>query len=137
LAGDKNVQNRIVQYLAGLACFFAATVRTDGHAFVVRAQPRVGSKVDKAPIEVRIWFSEAVQPVSSNIKVFDERGKQVDKKNTHLDPGNNALLEVSVVSGLPRGIYRVSWRVMSVDTHVTNGDFRFQIAERRTTGFSR
>ena len=122
------MQNRIAHYLAGLVCFFATTLRTDAHAFMVRAEPRVGSSVEKAPTEVRIWFSESVHPASSSIKVFDEQGKQVDKKDTHADPNNHAVLDVSLISRLRPGSYRVSWRVMSVDTHVTNGDFSFQVA---------
>lgn len=105
------------------------TTRTDAHAFMVHAEPRVGSKVKKVPADVRIWFSEPVQPASSSIRVFDEHGKQVDRKNTHVDRDNHALLDVSLVSGLTPGMYRVIWRVMSVDTHVTNGDFRFQVAK--------
>jgi len=94
---------------------------------MVRAEPRVGSKVKKAPSEVRVWFSETVQQASSTIKVFDGSGKQVDKKNTRLDPRNHALLDVSLEPDLAPGSYRVILRVTSVDTHVTNGDFRFQI----------
>ena len=29
---------------------------------------------------------------------------------------------------LAAGTYKVVWRVVSVDTHVTNGDFRFTMA---------
>jgi methionine-rich copper-binding protein CopC len=28
------------------------------------------------------------------------------------------------------GTYRVKWRVLSVDTHVTEGDFTFRVAGR-------
>jgi methionine-rich copper-binding protein CopC len=121
------MQNRIVHYLAGLVCFFATTLRTDAHAFMVRAEPRVGSNIKKAPTEVRIWFSEPVQSAASSIEVFDEHGKQVDKKDTHSDRTNRAILCVSLIRTLRPGSYKVIWRVMSVDTHVTNGDFRFQV----------
>ena len=94
---------------------------------MVRAEPRVGSKVKKAPTEVRIWFSEPVRSILSSIKVFDGNGTQLDKKDTHLDRDNRALLHVSLRSGLAPGKYKVIWRVTSVDTHITNGDFRFQI----------
>ncbi len=40
---------------------------------------------------------------------------------------DRALLHVSLPPGVASGTYRVIWRVTSVDTHVTNGDFRFQI----------
>jgi methionine-rich copper-binding protein CopC len=102
-------------------------MRADAHAFMVRAEPRVGSKMKKAPTEVRIWFSEPVRSILSSIKVFDKNGEQIDKKDAHLDRANRALLHVSLRSVLAPGIYKVIWRVTSVDTHVTNGDFRFQI----------
>jgi len=102
-------------------------MRADAHAFMVRAEPRVGSKVKKAPTEVRIWFSEPVRSILSSIKVFDGNGTQLDKKDAHLDRDNRALLHVSLRSGLAPGKYKVIWRVTSVDTHITNGDFRFQI----------
>jgi methionine-rich copper-binding protein CopC len=121
------MQKQRACFAVGLVFFFAMSLRADAHAFMVCAQPRVGSKLDKAPTEVRIWFSEPLESASSTIKVFDQNGKQVDKKDTQLDRDNHALLALSLVSGLRHGIYRVSWRVISVDTHVTTDDFRFQI----------
>jgi methionine-rich copper-binding protein CopC len=118
---------RFVSLAIALLSLLATAMRADGHAFVVRAEPRVGSKIKKAPNQVRVWFSEPVQPSLSSIKVVDASGKQVDKKDTHLDQDNRALLDVSVGSSLAPGTYRVIWRVTSVDTHVTSGDFRFQI----------
>src|SRR5262245_36202871 len=121
------MRKRLLSFVVAVLSIIAATARVEAHAFMVRAEPRVGSKLDIAPTEVRIWFSESVEPASSSIKVFDGQGKQVDKKDTHADPSNHAVLDVSLTAGLKPGSYRVSWRVMSVDTHVTNGDFRFQI----------
>jgi methionine-rich copper-binding protein CopC len=90
------------------------------------SDPSVGSKVHSVPAAVRIWFTEAIELRFSSIQVFDATGKQVDKKDMHLDPSNRSLLQVS----LPRlgpGSYKVVWRIVSVDTHRTNGDFTFQI----------
>ena len=101
--------------------------RVSAHAFLERSDPPVGSKVQSVPAAVRIWFTEAIEPRFSSIQVFDATGKEIDKKDTHLDSGNRSLLEVS----LPRlgpGTYKVVWRVVSADTHVTSGDFRFQVA---------
>ena len=122
------MQKRFVTFIVAVLSVIASAVRVEAHAFMVRAQPRVGSKLDKTPTQVRIWFSESVDAASSSIKVFDEQGKQVDKRDTHANPSNHAVIDVSLISGLRPGFYRVSWRVISVDTHVTNGDFRFQIA---------
>jgi methionine-rich copper-binding protein CopC len=43
-----------------------------------------------------------------------------------VDPANPALLQVSLPQLAP-GRYRVMWRVLSVDTHVTEGDFTFDV----------
>ena len=121
------MQKRLVLFVVAMLSVIAAAVRVEAHAFLVRAEPRVGSKVNKAPTEVRVWFSETVQAGVSSIQVFDVSGKQVDKKDTHSDRGNHAVLFVSLPPALTPGNYKVIWRVTSADTHVTTGNFHFQI----------
>jgi methionine-rich copper-binding protein CopC len=104
-----------------------ASARLEAHAFLQRAEPGVGSAVQTSPNEVRIRFTENIEPAFSSIQVFDASGKEVDKRDVHLDRSDSALLHVS----LPRlgaGTYKVVWRVVSVDTHVTNGNFTFRVA---------
>ena len=121
------MQKRLVPFVVAVLSIIAAAVRVEAHAFLIRAEPRVGSKVNKVPTEVRVWFSETVQASLSSIQVFDVSGKQVDKKDTHSDRSNRAVLCVSLLPTLTPGSYKVIWRVTSADTHVTSGDFHFQI----------
>ena len=109
-------------------CLFRllSVAQVDAHAFLERSDPAVGGKVHSAPAEVRIWFTEAIEPAFSSIQVFDGAGKQLDKKDTHPDPSNRSLLQVSLPP-LGPGTYKVVWHVVSVDTHKTNGDFTFQV----------
>jgi copper resistance protein C len=51
----------------------------------------------------------------------------VDKRDVHLDRSNHALLRVSLPR-LETGSYKIVWRVVSVDTHTTNGSFSFRVA---------
>ncbi len=97
------------------------------HAFLDHARPAVGSTVHGSPGEVRLWFTAPLEAAFSTVKIMDNTGKQVDKQDKHLDRRDPALLEVSLPP-LPPGTYRVLWRVLSVDSHVTNGDFTFEIA---------
>ena len=102
------------------------SARLEAHAFLQRAEPGVGSTVQTSPSEVRIRFTENIEPAFSSIQVFDASGKEVDKRDVHLDRSDSALLHVS----LPRlgaGTYKVVWRVVSVDTHVTSGSFTFRV----------
>jgi len=105
-----------------------STTRVEAHAFLKDAEPAVGSTVQTSPSEVRIRFTENIEPAFSSIQVFDASGKEVDKRDVHLDRSDRALLYVSLPH-LGAGIYKVVWRVVSVDTHVTNGNFTFRITD--------
>jgi copper resistance protein C len=103
------------------------SARLEAHAFLQRAEPGVGSTVPTSPSEVRIRFTENIEPAVSSVQVFDASGKEVDKRDLHLDRSDHALLHIS----LPRlgaGTYKVVWRVVSLDTHLTNGSFTFRVA---------
>lgn len=112
--------------VVSLLLILTGTGGVEAHAFLKDSEPPVGGTVQTSPNEVRIRFTENIEPAFSSIKVFDAAGKQVDKRDVHLDRSDRALLHVS----LPRlgaGIYKVVWRVVSVDTHVTNGNFTFRV----------
>ena len=96
------------------------------HAFVDHTEPAVGSQIHGAPIEVKIWFTEKLEPALSKIQVFDISGLEVDKRDMKIDQSNAALLTVSLPQLKP-GKYKVVWRAVSVDTHVTTGNFTFEL----------
>ena len=106
--------------------FLASLASLEAHAFLDRADPAVGSSVQTSPSEVRIRFTENIEPAVSSVQVFDASGKEVDKRDLHLDGFDHALLHISLPP-LGVGTYKVTWRVVSVDTHVTNGNFTFHV----------
>jgi methionine-rich copper-binding protein CopC len=96
------------------------------HAMLERALPRVGSRVAEAPNHVELWFSEPLEAVFSTLQVFDESGRRVDRADMAVDEKDRRHVTVSLPT-LSAGRYRVAWRAVSVDTHVTSGDFQFEI----------
>jgi copper resistance protein C len=104
----------------------AGSAKLEAHAFLERAEPAVGSTLQASPSEVRVLFTEKIEPALSSVKVFDASGKEVDKRDVHLDRSNHALLRISL-QPLQVGTYKVVWRAVSVDTHVTNGSFSFRV----------
>jgi hypothetical protein len=112
--------------LSFLLIVLTGSARVEAHAFLKRAEPAVGSTVQTSPVEVRIWFTENIEPAFSSVQVFDASGKEVNKGDMHVDRSDHALLHVSLPS-LAAGTYKVMWRVVSVDTHVTNGSFTFRV----------
>jgi hypothetical protein len=108
-----------------LSLFFAPSA-VWAHAFLDRAEPKVGSEVSKSPEQVKIWFTQQPEHAFSTIKVLNGDGKQVDKNDTRTDPDDSKALVVSVPS-LPPGTYKVVWKVLSTDTHRTEGSFKFTV----------
>ena len=97
-----------------------------GHSGLQRAEPQAESKLKRPPGEVKLYFSERLEHGYSTVRVHDARGAQVDRQDAHLDPANPRLLWVTL-QPLQRGVYTVIWRVLSVDSHVTEGRFTFRV----------
>jgi methionine-rich copper-binding protein CopC len=104
----------------------AAAFETGAHAFLDHATPAVGSAIHGSPAQVRLWFTQELEPTFSTVQVQDRDGRRVDNQDKHVDPANPALLQVTLPP-LAAGSYRVVWRALSVDTHVTEGDFTFDV----------
>jgi copper resistance protein C len=102
------------------------TLAAWAHAFLDHAEPAVGSQIQVPPRQAKIWFTEKLEPALSKIQVFDISGLEVDKRDVKIDKSNPAVLTVSLPELKP-GKYKVVWRAVSVDTHVTTGNFTFEI----------
>jgi methionine-rich copper-binding protein CopC len=113
--------------LAGiiLLLLLLATNDARAHAFLDRAEPRVGNTVATAPREVTLWFTQKLEPAFSTITVTNAAGQRVDTGKARV---SGSQMTVSLRSGGP-GTYHVTWRVLSVDTHTTDGSFSFQVAK--------
>ena|SRR5689334_13245316 len=96
------------------------------HSSLQRAEPPVESKVNRPPSEVKVYFTDHLEPGYSTVRVEDEHGAQVDRKDSHVDPSNPVLLRVTL-QPLEHRAYTVIWRVLSVDGHVSEGRFTFRV----------
>lgn len=113
--------------LLGLAVLVLATPAF-AHAFLERASPPVGSEVSTSPPELSITFTEGVEPLFSTIELRDARGVAVSTGKPHIAAGNERRLAMDLPK-LPPSTYTVIWHVTSVDTHKTEGSYRFTVAQ--------
>jgi methionine-rich copper-binding protein CopC len=95
------------------------------HAFLQSASPKVGSTVATPPREVSITFSEAVEPSFSVITVSGPPG--FSGAGPARPKGDARTLAAPLRAPLPPGGYVVRWRVVSTDSHTTQGTFRFEL----------
>jgi methionine-rich copper-binding protein CopC len=96
------------------------------HAFLDQAAPPVGGTVPTAPKEIRLTFSEGVEPNFSGIEVTTSDGQAIATGPATRDPADDKKLVVTLPP-LASGRYRVKWHVVSVDTHRTEGEYTFTV----------
>jgi copper resistance protein C len=96
------------------------------HATLVQQTPAAGARLDEPPEQVRLRFNEPVDAEFDPLKVYDAEGDRVDEEDARIDP-NDARVLVEELKELPRGSYKVEWRVTSVDGHVVSGAYGFSV----------
>lgn len=114
------------RFLIALALVTLAASGARGHAFLDHASPAVGSTLPQAPGIIRLWFTQELEPAFSTLTVTNRSGQRVDDGDAKVVGGDATILQATL-KPLPPGTYKVHWRVVSVDTHTTEGSFTFHI----------
>jgi methionine-rich copper-binding protein CopC len=117
----------IRRWLASAALLLGVAHGAAAHAFLDHARPAVGAALAAAPDSVQLWFTQPLEPAFSTVQVVGPSGERVDQGPPAISGDDAARMSVALRPGLAPGRYRVIWRVLSVDSHVTNGDFSFSI----------
>jgi hypothetical protein len=112
--------------LIGFAVALAFGQAATAHAFLDRAEPKVGSRVPAPPAQVRLWFTQGLEPPLCVVKVDGPPGFGGADTVQGLR-ANPRVLVVSLRRPVPAGRYVVHWRVVSMDSHMTQGDFSFEV----------
>jgi methionine-rich copper-binding protein CopC len=82
--------------------------------------------VAQAPASVRLWFTQGVVAAFCQVTVTGPLGFG-GAGPVHPAAGDDHSLIVDLRGPTPPGVYTVRWRVVSVDTHKTEGDFTFRV----------
>jgi methionine-rich copper-binding protein CopC len=101
-----------------------SSTAVQAHAFLDHASPGVGSTVASSPGQVTLYFTQQLEPKFSGGEVHNASGARVDRGKSI--SGNVMRLSVGA---LPAGAYSVTWHVLSVDTHTTQGSFSFHVGK--------
>ena len=115
-----------------LAALFAWTTVAPawGHAYVDSSSPADTATVP-APREAVVRFTENVELEFSTVVVKSQTGEIMSVGRIRQPVPNTLAVDVKP---LTPGAYVIEWRVLSVDTHITDGTLRFSVAPvRRST----
>ncbi len=100
---------------------FVLPAAAQAHSFLIRSQPEAGARLAKAPPAMQLYFSEAFVRGSERVTLRRPDGEQI-KLATATSQG------ATIAQPLPRnlrGVFIVSWRVLSDDGHISLGEFAF------------
>ncbi len=108
------------------AAALASPASAWAHAALLQTVPEASRTVNVAPPEVRMRFSEPVEPRFAIVSVTDAAGRQVTDGDPAAAPGSPQTL-VTPLRRVPEGWYLVFWRVISADGHPVRGAFTFAV----------
>src|SRR6266702_1808298 len=119
----------LVAVLLALGLAFAFPAASEAHAILLRSDPAKDAVLPVAPSQVRMWFSEALNPAFSTAVVVNGANKRVDIGNALVSPSDPTEMDVTLKPNLPPAVYVVIYRTDSnVDGHILTGSFLFSVA---------
>jgi copper transport protein len=96
------------------------------HAELVDSTPENGARLNQAPDQVALEFTESIGLIDEGIRLLDADGQAVETPDPIAD-GSTVRWEMPV--DLPDGAYLVNWRVLSGDSHPVAGAFSFGVGD--------
>lgn len=96
------------------------------HAVLVSTDPGEGARLERAPDQVTLEFSEGVSLGAGYARVLTGEGERVDTGAADVDGG---VLTIPLRGDLPDDGYLVTYRVVSADSHPISGAFSFVVGD--------
>jgi methionine-rich copper-binding protein CopC len=115
--------------LAGLLLVFLAPVTARAHAVLVKSSPARRAVVAAPPARVELVFNERLEPAYSTVSVWAAGNRRIDDGKVAVGPEDPRRLSVGLPP-VPAGTYTVKFRVLSVDGHIVEGTFPFEVRPR-------
>src|SRR5438128_5244913 len=110
----------VVAVAATALVALAASGPAAAHAFLIRSDPASGTRLVKGPAVLTLYFSEPFVRGSQQVTI--RRNGGTIKLPASRAAG--AVIEQPLPQNL-RGVFVVSWRVLSDDGHISLGEFAF------------
>src|SRR5260370_21942634 len=110
----------------------------NAHAILLSSDPAKGSTLSASPDQIRMWFSENLNPAFSTAYIVNAANSaanvqkdaktHVDKGDAHVSAADSKEMDVSLKPNLPSAVYVVLYRTQSADDgHILSGYFIFTV----------
>jgi methionine-rich copper-binding protein CopC len=116
--------------LAALLVCLTVPATAAAHAVLVKSSPARRAVLAAPPSRVELTFNERLEPAYSTMSVSAADASRVDDGTVTVGPEDPRRLAVGL-RAVPPGTYTVRFRVLSVDGHIVEGTFPFEVRPRR------
>ncbi len=96
------------------------------HSFPEHESPSAGATVTAPPAQVTIKYNAPIEKLFDSLRVLNAAGEDQAAAKPKLSADGYEL--TVPVKPLSPGQYTVKWRVVSIDTHHTQGSYTFTVA---------
>ncbi|MDH2363852.1 copper resistance CopC/CopD family protein [Priestia megaterium] len=119
---------KIVLLLSISFFVLGAPLNVSAHAVLLDASPKEGSQLKQMPDKVSLTFNERLGEGVFNLQVRNDKGKLITTKKATMNRSHKTIsLDVPPSK---KGIYTVSYSVISADSHPVQGTYIFSIGEK-------
>jgi copper transport protein len=102
------------------------------HAVLLSTDPTASAALANPPKTVTLRFGESVEASLGAIRVYNQQAERVDV-SAPFHPGGRGTEVAATLPSLRSGLYVVTWRVISADSHPVHGAFTFQVGSSSAT----
>ncbi len=115
---------RVAAAVAAVALVgLAAAAPAGAHAFLIRSDPAAGARLAEGPATLTLYFSEPFVRRSEHVTLRRVGGESVKLS----PPASSAAIVHQPLPANLRGVYVVSWRVLTDEGHISLGQFAFAV----------
>ncbi|MED3931607.1 copper resistance protein CopC [Priestia megaterium] len=107
---------------------FGAPLNVSAHAVLLDASPKEGSQLKQMPDKVSLTFNERLGEGVFNLQVRNDKGELITTKKATMNRTHKTIF--LDVPPSKKGIYTVSYSVISADSHPVRGTYVFSIGEK-------
>jgi len=109
------------------ALLLVATLATSAlaHGTIETASPKNGATLTTPPSEIRLRFTEPLEPMFTSVKLFGPSGQEVSTaEKARVENGKTVVLPLPT---LAPGAYKAQWTSVGHDGHHIHGELTFTV----------
>jgi methionine-rich copper-binding protein CopC len=115
--------------LAWLLALLLIPVTASAHAVLVKSSPARRAVLAQPPARVELVFNERLEPAYSTLSVWTADNTRIDDGKVVVGAEDPRRLSVGL-KPVKHGAYAVKYRVLSVDGHLVEGTFPFEVRRK-------